>query len=334
MQYISFLVIFILTVSFFFIFKRVLFRKAKKFINKNEAGKIAVEVVEKIKPAFYIFLSFYFALSILFIPDSIRRIIFSVLVVWIAYLSVIAAQRIIDFTANKYLLSGKEDRERSAIGTIVKFSKGLLWLFAGLVALSTMGVNITAIVAGMGIGGIAIAFALQNILNDLFSSFAIYFDKPFVEGDFIIVGEKTGVVEKIGVKTTRLRALQGEEIVISNRELTSVQIHNFKKMQRRRANFDFGVIYETSSKKLEKIPGIVEKIIEKEELADFDRAHFNKFGDFSLDFSVVYYIKSADFIDYMNTHQSILFKIKKEFEKETISMAFPTQTVYINKNNA
>ncbi len=334
MQYLSFLLIFAFAVSFFFIFKRVLFKKAKKIVSGNEAGKVIVDIIEGIRSWFYVFLSFYFALGVLYVPESIVKTVFGILIIWISYISVIALQKLIDFAADKYLLGDKEDREKAALNTIVKLAKALLWVFALLVVLSTMGVNITAIVAGMGIGGVAVAFALQNILNDLFSSFAIYFDKPFVEGDFIIIGDKAGVVEKIGVKTTRLRALQGEEVVISNRELTSVQIHNFKKMQRRRANFDFGVVYETSSNKLEKIPSIIEKIIKEEELADFDRAHFNSFGDFSLNFSVVYYIKSADFVDYMDTHQSILFKLKRAFEKEKIDMAFPTQTVYLNNKNA
>ncbi len=329
-QYIYFVALFLILSLVFYIFKTVLLKKLKNIAKQNEITDTIVRSIYKISLKFYAFISLYIALNIITVPNIIDKIMLILVTVWSGYVAVIIAQIFIDFFAKKYF-EAREEREKSAFKIIVKVAKGLLWIFAVLIVLSTLGVNITAAVAGMGIGGVAVAFALQNILTDLFSSFAIYFDKPFVEEDFIIVGDKMGVVEKIGIKTTRLRALQGEEIVMSNRELTSVQIHNFKKMQKRRASFDFGVEYETSSEKLEKIPKMIEKIIKKEKLADFDRAHFSKFGDFSLDFTVVYYIDSADFTDYMNTQQNILFKIKREFEKEGISMAFPTQTIQIKK---
>ncbi len=331
LHYAYFLVIFVLLFLLFFVFKRVIIGKARKFIEQSEVGELVIAVIDRIKPSFYALVSLYVAMGVLVVPFYLRRFLIGLIVIWSAYICVIAAQMLIDFSVGKYLKS-KEERESSMIKLIAKIAKILLWAFAILVVLSTMGVNVTALIAGMGIGGVAVAFALQNILGDLFSSFAIYFDKPFVEGDFIIVGEKMGVVEKIGIKTTRLRALQGEEIVMSNAELTSVQIHNFKKMQKRRIDFGFGVTYNTPSEKLERIPAMVEEIVKEEELADFERIHFNQFAESSLLFAGVYYINSADFADYMKTHQSILFKIKRKFEEEGISMAFPTTTVYLEKS--
>ncbi len=328
-QYASSLVLLLVLLSFFAIFKLIILRKIKKITKGSEVGELVVKIIDRIRPAFYGFLSLYIALLILNIPKSASVILFAILVAWISIRAVISLQQVIDFFVEKQL--DEEKKQEASLGIIVRVVKAMLWFFALLVFLSTMGVNITALVAGLGIGGIAVGFALQNILSDLFSSFAIFFDKPFVEGDFIIVGDKLGTVERIGIKTTRLRALQGEEIVISNRELTSAQIHNFKDLESRRRSFDFGVTYDTPSEKLEKIPGIVEKVIEEEELADFERAHFNQFGDSSLSFTVVYYVNSHDFKEYMDVHQSILFKVKREFEKEGISMAFPTRTVYINK---
>ncbi len=330
MQYASFLAVFLVFVFVFFVFKRVVLRKAAKLAEGKEKGELILGIANRIKPAFYVFLSFYIALQALTVPELLNKIIFVALGAWIAIRLVVSLQQITDFVAEKYILQ-REERERASMGIIVRVVKAMLWLFVGLIFLSTMGVNITALIAGLGVGGIAIGFALQNILGDLFSSFAIFFDKPFVEGDFIMVGDKMGTVEKIGIKTTRLRALQGEEIVISNRELTSVQIHNFKKVQSRRGGFSFGVTYDTPSEKLEKIPGMVEEIVKEEELADFDRVHFSRFDDSALNFDVVYYVKSSDFVEYMDVQQSILFKIKREFEKEGISMAFPTRTVYLNK---
>jgi MscS family membrane protein len=179
--------------------------------------------------------------------------------------------------------------------------------------------------------GVAIAFAFQNILEDLFSSFAIVFDKPFKIGDFIIVGDKLGVVEKIGIKTTRIKSLQGEEIVISNKELTSAQVRNFKKMETRRISFSFGVTYQTPTEKLKGIPKTVESIIEETDNVRFDRAHFNEFGDSALLFEVVYYVEGNDYNMYMDAQQQINLKIKESFEKDGIEMAYPTQTIFLQK---
>ncbi|RLI64103.1 MAG: mechanosensitive ion channel family protein [Candidatus Asgardarchaeum californiense] len=209
-----------------------------------------------------------------------------------------------------------------------------IYLFAFLVILSVFQIDLSGIVVGLGVGGIAIALALQNILSDAFSAFSIYFDKPFEIGDFIIVGEYAGTVKKIGMKSTRVQLLQGEELVLSNRELTTANVRNFKKMKKRRVVFHFGVTYDTPLKKLKKIPDIIKKIIDDIELTNIDRVHFKEFGDFSLNFEVVYYMKKGDYALYMDTQQEINFKIKEAFEKEGIEMAFPTQTIFLSKTNA
>ncbi len=157
------------------------------------------------------------------------------------------------------------------------------------------------------------------------------FDKPFVPGDFIVVGDKKGTVEKIGIKTTRLKALQGEELIISNKELTSAQIQNFKKMEERRISFSFGVTYETPVEKVKKIPDIIKDIIDKEDGARFDRAHFSRFDDSALNFDIIYYVGSGDYADYMDIQQSINIKILEVFEEMRIGMAYPTQTIYMQK---
>jgi small-conductance mechanosensitive channel len=206
-----------------------------------------------------------------------------------------------------------------------------IFVIAFLVILWVNNIDLTGIAVGFGVGGIAIAFALQNVLSDVFSAFSIYFDRPFEIGDFIIVGEYAGVLKKIGMKSTRVQLLQGEELVLSNRELTSTSVRNFKKMKKRRIVFHFGVTYSTPSKKLEKIPNIVKKIVNSQELAEVDRVHFTEFGDFSLNFEVVFYMKKGDYVLYRDTQQQINFAIKSAFEKEGIEMAFPTQTIFLNK---
>ena len=195
---------------------------------------------------------------------------------------------------------------------------------------SLFGYDITTIVASFGVLGIVLAFGLQHVLSDIFASFSIFFDKPFDIGDFIIVGENLGVVKKVGIKSTRIQSLWGQEVVIPNKELTSARINNYKKMERRRVQFSFGVIYDTSSEQLEKILDITKDIVDKIEPAELDRVHFKEYGDFSLNFEVVYYVNSPDYNQYMDIQQEINLSLKKRFEKEGIDFAYPTQTVIVN----
>jgi small-conductance mechanosensitive channel len=208
---------------------------------------------------------------------------------------------------------------------------GIIFLIAFFVFLAIRGIDLTGLAIGGAATAIVIGFALQHVLSDFFSAFSIYFDRPFEIGDFIIVGDYAGTVEKIGMKSTRVKLLQGEELVLSNRELTTASIRNFKKLKKRRIAFRIGLTYDTPSKKLKKIPEMIRKIIDSTELAEPDRIHFREYGDFSLNFEIVYYMKIGDYVKYMDTQQEINFKIKEAFEKEGIEMAFPTQTIFLNK---
>ncbi len=194
-----------------------------------------------------------------------------------------------------------------------------------------MGIKISALVAGLGIGGIAIAFASQAILADLFSFFVILFDRPFEIGDFIVVDDLSGTVEYIGIKTTRIRSISGEELVFSNTTLTNARVRNYKRMARRRIIFKINVTYGNSMKNIQDIPEILKQIVSSEQEVSFDRAHFASYGDFALIYEVVYNILSSDYNKYMDIQQRINFKIKEEFDKRKIEFAYPTQTVFINK---
>lgn len=224
-----------------------------------------------------------------------------------------------------------DEKTKNALRFLGNIGKTLLWAIGILIILQNLGVNISALVAGLGIGGIAIALALQNILGDLFSSFSIVFDKPFVVGDVIKIGTTTGEVEKIGIKTTRIRSPQGEEIIMSNTELTSAQIKNLGRLKERRVTLKFGVLYETPQDKFEKIPDMIKGIINSVGECRFHRAHFVNFGDSALEFQVTYHIESDNYGMYLDRQQEINFVIKNLFEKEGIGMAYPTQTVYIQK---
>ena len=209
--------------------------------------------------------------------------------------------------------------------------RGSLWGIALVYIVSLFGYDVTTVVASFGVLGIVLAFGLQEVLSDIFASISIFFDKPFEIGDFIIVGDSIGVVKEVGLKSTRVQSLWGQEVVIPNKELTSARINNYKKMKRRRIQFSFGVVYEISAEKLEKVLEITKEIVANIELAELDRVHFKEYGDFSLNFEVVYYVNTSDYSKYMDIQQEINFLLKKRFEKEAISFAYPTQTIIVNK---
>ncbi len=207
-------------------------------------------------------------------------------------------------------------------------ARAAIWLVMALMILDNFGVNITTLVASLGIGGIAVALALQNILGDLFSSLSIVLDKPFVVGDFITVDGVSGTVEYVGLKTTRIRALGGEQIVFSNSDMLKARIHNYKRMQTRRIAFIVGVTYETAPDKVRDLPRMIAQIIQRQEGVSFDRAHFKSFGPSSLDFEIVYIVNSADYQAYMDIQQAINLELLACLARESIAFAYPTQTIH------
>lgn len=213
----------------------------------------------------------------------------------------------------------------AALGFVVRAA---LWVMIILMILDNFGVNITTLIASLGIGGIAVALALQNILGDLFSSLSIMLDKPFVVGDFITVDDIAGNVEYVGLKTTRIRGLGGEQVVFSNSDLLKSRIRNYKRMQTRRIVFTIGVTYEIGKRQLLAIPGILRAIVESQPQVRFDRAHFKSYGASSLDFETVYIVQTPDYGVYMDVQQAINIALFERFEQEGISFAYPTQTVY------
>lgn len=204
------------------------------------------------------------------------------------------------------------------------------WALGIIFVLDNLGFDISAVLAGIGIGGVAIALASQGVLQDLFNYFAILFDRPFELGDFIIVDEYMGTVEQVGIKTTRIQSLSGEQIIMANTDLAGSRIRNYKRMARRRVVFKFGVLYETPHAQLQMIPEIVKQIINEVDQTAFDRAHFCEYGDCSLNYEVVYYVLSNDYNLYMDKHQEINLKLKQELDQRGIEFAYPTQLLYLS----
>jgi small-conductance mechanosensitive channel len=216
----------------------------------------------------------------------------------------------------------------SAIGFVGKL---VLWSVVLLLALDNLGVDVTALVAGLGVGGVAVALAAQSILGDLFASMSIVLDKPFVLGDFIIVDEYMGSVEHVGLKTTRVRSLTGEQLVFSNNDLLQSRIRNHGRMKERRVQFSVGVVYQTPRDTLARIPTMLREAVEAEEQTRLDRAHFRGFGDSALEFEVVYYMKIPTYNRYMDVQQAINLRVVERFAAEGIEFAYPTRTVYLAK---
>jgi small-conductance mechanosensitive channel len=265
------------------------------------------------------------------LPVAVERVIASALVIALFLQGALWASHIVVGWMAWYAASKAEQNRAiaNALGLIQLFARVVVWSIALLLILNNLGFDVTALVAGLGIGGIAVALAAQNILGDLFASLAIVLDQPFVVGDFVVLGDKMGTVERIGIKTTRLRSLSGEELIVANADLLASRIHNFKRMAERRVVFTIGITYQTPADKVEKLPGLLRAIVEAEHQVRFDRAHFARYGDFALIYEIVYWMLSADYNVYMDTQQRINLAIYRQLQDLGIEFAYPTQTVFL-----
>lgn len=276
----------------------------------------------------------YFGISYLNLSTKVASILHVAILFICTFFVIRAITSALNYVINNAVSvkdnSGEKRKQARGIIIIVHI---VVWILGIVFLINNLGYDITSVITGLGIGGIAIALAAQTILGDLFNYFVIFFDKPFEIGDFIIVDDKMGVVEYVGVKSTRLRTLSGEQLICSNTNLTNARVHNYKRMEKRRVVFSIGVIYETDTDKIERIPGIIKQIIQSQHSIQFDRAHFSGFGDFSLNFEAVYYILSPDYNIYMDMQQEIYFSILKTFRREGIEFAYPTQTLIFNNGS-
>jgi small-conductance mechanosensitive channel len=291
---------------------------------------IAVDLVRRTRPVFFAVISLWLAAGFVQPSGGAARAL-RVLVVLVATLQAAIWVSAAVTQAIELRRRAVEPAAATTLGALGFLIRLVLYAVLLVVALSNLGINVTALVAGLGIGGVALALALQNILGDLFSSLAIVLDKPFVVGDFVVVGDLSGTVEHVGLKTTRVRSLSGEQIVFGNKDLLESRIRNFKRMAERRVLFRVGVVYETPPGVLNRIPGMLRTLVEAEPGIRFDRAHFKEFADSALTFEVVYFVLSPDYGSYMDIHQRILFGIVERFAAEGIGFAYPTRTVYLKQ---
>jgi small-conductance mechanosensitive channel len=299
----------------------------------TDIDDILTDALRRTKLFFLLFLSVYAASRILTLSESADHALRVIGVVVVVVQAALWGNVMINTFIRRQMARRMEDDAATAttINAIGFVTRLVFYSIIVLVGLDNLGIDITTLVAGLGIGGIAVALALQNVLGDLFASLSIVLDRPFVIGDFIIVDDLMGSVEYIGLKTTRVRSLSGEQLVFANSDLLSARVRNYKRMAERRIAFTIGVTYQTPRSSLQQIPGMIRSAVEAQELARFDRSHFKEFGDFSLNFETVYYVLQPDFNTYMDVQQAINLDIHEKFEEAGIDFAYPTQTLFLTR---
>jgi small-conductance mechanosensitive channel len=324
-----FLVVAVVGSAVYYVFTRYFSKWAEK--TETTLDDDIIGAVQSLIVVLVIIIGIEYALSPLSFLQPYSATLDAVFMVLEIFLGAFVVARIVNILAEFYLdKTSKEGvNKHHLVFMTKKIVQMVTYVSAVLLIVYIRHFDLTGAVVGLGIGGIAIAFAFQSTLSDFFTSFFIYFDRPFEIGDSINVHEFTGTVTNITIRSTRIKLLSGEELIIPNKELTSASVRNFRKLQKRRITFTIGVTYDTSTEKLKKIPDIIKEIIKNQQYAEVERVHFTEFGDCALKFLVSYFITIADYTTYLDTQQSINFAIKEAFDKEAIEMAFPTSTIYV-----
>ncbi|MDT8286062.1 MAG: mechanosensitive ion channel family protein [Elusimicrobiales bacterium] len=303
---------------------------AKK--TKTDLDDLLIDLIYAVKAPEYHLISLYAAIRVLTLPPAFGKALFSLILIVLSVRAVSLIQKVLyywlaKFTTRRYTDPAVRETVLRSASIVLKT---LLWVTAAIFVLSNLGVNVSAALAGLGIGGVAVALAAQAILGDLFNFFVILLDKPFKIGDFIILDDMLGTIEHIGLKSTRVRSLGGELIIISNSRMLTGGLRNYKQMEKRRVVFKLGVVYQTPIEKLRRIPGLIKEAVSSTAEAGFDRSNMLAYGDFSINFETVYYT-AADYNKYMDVNEAILLRIGEAFAAEKIEFAYPTQTLFINK---
>jgi small-conductance mechanosensitive channel len=282
-------------------------------------------LVDSTTRIFMIAVAIYLAMRWLEVPPKVDRIIGTAILVivwWQVGLWLSAAVRHLIDARRGHELAGADG---AASLNILRFVALLLvWTVALLMLLTNLGIRIMPLLAGLGIGGIAVALAVQNVLGDLFASLSIALDKPFRVGDFLVIGEEKGTVERIGIKSTRLRSLSGEQIVMSNGDILKSRVRNYGLLYERRATFTIAIVYETPLERVREVPALIEAAIRAQPKTRFDRAHFASLGKYALTFEAVYFVLDAEYNTYMGIQQAINLQLMEEFARRGIEFAYPT----------
>ena len=301
-------------------------------LTKNKFDDLIVKIFENLGWPVFAVIAFYITTNFVPIPSTFWGVSFALSVVIISFYTVKSVQEVIAYTVVKALQKDKSPEANSLSQLISIGVKSLVWTIALIIVLQNLGINVNALIGTLGVGSIAIAFSLQNVMTDLFSSLSLYVDQPFVIGDFVEVDGNFGTVQKVGFRSTRIKTLQGEEMIFANKDIVNTRINNYNRFERRRVSFMLGFTYNTPNSKLKAFPKAVSRIFDELEIADFDRCHWFRYGASSLDFEIVYHLNSPDYGVYMDLQHKINLDIKEYCESEGIEFAFPTQSLYFENS--
>ena len=323
----------IVVVAVLWLIKYVLLRRFEALASRTgtAADDMLVALLERTRYVLLLWIAITIGLRILTIAPDTRLLLGRVAVLAFLLQLGIWATALIEFWMRRYTRErvASDATSVTTMRAVAFAARVLAWTLVLLVALDNLGVNVTALITGLGIGGVAVALAVQNVLGDVLAALAIVLDKPFVLGDFIVVGSEMGTVEQIGVKTTRVRSLGGEQIIFSNAELLQSRIRNFKRMEERRVAFRFNVLYSTEREKLELVPKIAREAVLMHEKVRFDRAHLATLGGSALEYEVVYYVLSPDYNTFMDIQQAINLTLLHRLDEVGVYFALPTRVVQV-----
>ena len=319
------------------LFKRTILTRMKKWADKTDTNidNYVIYGIEKFGIPIFNFIIIYVGINYLRLSEKAGRYVHVAIGVVITYYALRLISSTVLLVLQTHVRKQEQGEEQvKQLGGIMLLLNIIIWAIGALSLFANLGYDVTTIIAGLGIGGIAIALAAQNIISDLFNYLVIFFDRPFEIGDFIVIDDKKGNVEHIGIKTTRLKSLTGEQLVFSNSDLTNSRIHNFKRMERRRIAFTLGIEYNTAVELLEEIPNIIKDILGEFKDVTLDRVHFMTYGEFSLKYEIIYFVESSDFNRYADIQQQMNLKIYRRFKEKGIRFAYPTQTILLARDPA
>ena len=308
-------------------FERVALRTA------TQADDVVLDLLRRTRFFFVFALALQAASYVLLLDPGVRSLLHKAVVVAVAVQVIIWGSGLVTVGIAQYSRRHAESGGASptAVAALSYLARFVLFLIVLVVALSNMGIQVTALVTGLGVGGIAIALAVQNILGDLFGALSIVVDKPFVVGDAIAVDQFDGTVEHIGLKTTRIRASSGEQLVFSNQDLLKSRIRNFRRMEQRRVVFSINVVYGTPPDVIERVPGMIADIVRAQPNTRFDRSHLRRLGDSAMEFETVYFVTTPDYNVFMDTHQAVNLAIVRRFDEAEVPIALPTRVVVVRE---
>ncbi|NMC47644.1 MAG: mechanosensitive ion channel family protein [Chloroflexi bacterium] len=309
--------------------------KLKKISGKtrNLWDDVLLNIFEQTKQITVWLLGLYLALKVLAVPVEVNSFIDKGLIIVLAVQSGFWLGGVINYYVERRGEQNTGDKkEKTTIHAFGLFGKILVWMILALVVVQNVtGMKLDALITSLGIGGIAIGLAVQNILKDIFASLSIFLDKPFLVGDYIVLDDIGGTVQNIGIKSTRIKTLLGEEVIFSNSDLLEGRVHNYRKLERRREIMNIGVSTATSYQTLTELPALFKEIISSQPSVTFGRAHLSAFGDFTYNYEIEYYIESADYAFYMDTKQTIHLEVIRRFNEKHIVMPYPTQAIVMDQ---